>query len=163
MDAPTPPSSTIGALEQRRASILASISAIGDLRPGSVIEIHTKCGRPACHCQQEGDRGHGPYFRLVFYSDGKQTTRSLSAQKAETVRAEVAACQRLRRLTGELIEVSEQLSEARLPSADPATAQRSPQKKGIISLSNEKPGNYLFPVTSGISISVSEFDGPLPG
>ena len=92
-------------------------------------EIYTKCGRPACHCQQQGDRGHGPYFRLVCNSAGKQTTRSFSARHAEVLRAEVAECQRLRRLTGELIEVSEQLSDARLQSVGPASAQR-PLKKG---------------------------------
>ncbi len=129
MVGPATPSASIPALQQRRASILASISAIGALRPGTVSEIYTKCGRPACHCQQQGDRGHGPYFRLVFNSAGKQTTRSFSARNAEVLRAEVAECQRLRRLTGELIEVSEQLSDARLQSAGPASAQRPSKKK----------------------------------
>ena len=110
------PSHTIRALEQQRAGILASIAAIGNLRSGFVREIRTKCGRPACHCMCEDDPGHGPYFQLVFDAHGERTTRSVSAERAAVLRAEVAECQRLRRLTGELIAVSEQLSEARFAS-----------------------------------------------
>lgn len=128
MDGPDSSSLTLRTLQQRRANILASISAIGALRPGTVSEIYTKCGRPNCHCQQPGDRGHGPYFRLVSNSAGKPTTRSLSAQQAEIVRAEVAECQRLRRLAAELIEVSEQLSEAHLHGLGPS-GQRPSKKK----------------------------------
>ena len=128
MPGPTLSPATVSTLEQRRAEILAQISAIGDLRPGTVTEIYTKCGDPACHCQQDGDRRHGPYFRLVFQADGKRTTRSLASQHISAVCAEVAECQRLRRLTGELIEVSEQLSEAHLRGTPPSV-QRAGKKK----------------------------------
>ena len=116
---------TLPALQQRRTQILTSISAIGALRPGTLSTVYTKCGRPNCHCQQPGDRGHGPYFRLVGNSHGKPRTRALSAAQAAIVRAEVSECQRLRRLTAELIEVSEQLSEARL-------AQRGKETPGAL-------------------------------
>ena len=129
MPAPRSPSDSIPALEQRRASILASINSIGALRPGSVTEVYTKCGTPACHCHRDGDPGHGPYFRLTFNSDGKQITRSLPARQANAVREEVAECQRLRRLTAELIEVSERISEARLRSAGTNPAPDAAKKK----------------------------------
>ena len=122
------PSDSIAALEQQRARILASIAAIGNLRSGFVREIHTKCGRPACHCMRAGDPGHGPYFQLVFDADGQRTTRSVSAERAAVLRAEVDECQRLRRLTGELIAVSEQLSEARLAGDGRPAGQRAKKK-----------------------------------
>ena len=146
MDAPSALSGTLRALEQRRARILASIGAIGELRPGTVSEIYTKCGRPSCHCQQEGDRGHGPYFRLVCSSSGKQITRSLSARHAAVLRTEVAECQRLRRLTAELIEVSEQLSDLRLQRAGPAAAQR-PSKKKLARRSSSPPSKPKSPAS----------------
>ena len=124
MPPPQPTAPAIQALELRRAELLAQISSIGPLRPGTVSEIQTKCGRPNCHCKQPGDPGHGPYFRLVFNTDGKQTTRSLPARHAAAVRSEVAECQRLRQLTDELIEVSAALSDARLQSAAPVPGPR---------------------------------------
>lgn len=146
MDPPDSASPSLQALEQRRARILASINAIGALRPGSVSEIYTKCGRPNCHCQQPGDRGHGPYFRLVYNVDGKQRTRALSARQADSVRAEVAECQRLRRLTGELMEVSEQLCEARLHSAA-ASSSPPPSKKKPARRSSSPPSKPSLPAS----------------
>ena len=128
-DMPPPHSDSIPALEERRASILASINSIGALRPGSVSEVYTKCGRTTCHCHRYGDPGHGPYFRLTFNSDGKQITRSLPARQADAVREEVAECQRLRRLTAELIEVSEQISEARIHSIGTNPAMDAAREK----------------------------------
>jgi len=145
MDAPNSSSATLRTLQQRRANILASISAIGALRPGTVSEIYTKCGRPNCHCQQPGDPGHGPYFRLVCNSAGKPTTRSLSAQQAQIVRSEVAECQRLRRLTAELIEVSEQLSEAQLHGLGPS--RQRPSKKKPARRSSPPPSKPNSPAS----------------
>ena len=145
MDGPDSSSPTLRKLQQRRADILAGISAIGALRPGTVSEIYTKCGRPNCHCQQPGDRGHGPYFRLVGHLAGKPTTRALSAQQAEIVRAEVAECQRLRRLTAELIEVSEQLSEAQLHGLGPS--RQRPSKKKPARRSSPPPSKPSSPAS----------------
>ena len=166
MDPPDSASPSLQALEQRRARILASINAIGALRPGTVSAIYTKCGRPNCHCQQPGDRGHGPYFRLVYNLDGKQRTRALSARQAVSVRADaadhpghgprwilthavdgktrtrtippdqldatraqIAECQRLRRLVAELIEVSDQACQAKLEAEHPASDPPGAAKK----------------------------------
>jgi hypothetical protein len=101
-------------LEQRRASILDQISSLGDLRPGTLRKKYLKCGTPSCHCHHEGDPGHGPYFVLLFYRDGKKTSRSIPAAHAARTQAQVGECRRLRRLTGALINVSEQLCNARL-------------------------------------------------
>ena len=116
---------TIRAVEQQRAGIVASTAAIGNLRSGLVREIHTKCGCPACHCMREYNPGHGPCFQLVFDAGGKRTTRSVSAERAAVLRAEVSECQRLRRLTGELIGASEQLSEARFACQGPSEQPRA--------------------------------------
>ena len=121
-------SGSIQALEERRARILASIGSIGDLRPGTVVETRTKCGRAGCRCGREGDPGHGPDCHVVFNSGGRQTSRSVPAAKAAAVRGEVAECRRRRRLTGELIQIGEQLSDARLPSAGPS-ARNAIRKK----------------------------------
>ena len=121
-------SDTIHSLELQRASILASIAEIGNLRSGFVREIRTKCGRPACHCMRPNDPGHGPYFQFVCDAAGKRTARSVSAERAAVLRREVDECQRLRRLTGELIAVSEQLSDARFASAGPAAQPPSKKK-----------------------------------
>ncbi len=112
---------SIRAWEERRDHIRSALTAIGDLRLGSLRHRYQKCGKPNCRCKQAGHPGHGPYFVLLCEVAGKKTTRSIPAARVDETRAQVDECQRLRRLTGELIEVSEQLCDARLQTAGAAS------------------------------------------
>ena len=115
----------IPALEQRRQGILRELASIGDLRPGSLVHRYMKCGTPSCRCRQPGGRGHGPYFVLVRHVKSKRTSRSVPAAVAATTQVQVDECRRFRRLAASLIEVSEQLCDARLASgADTPAAQK---------------------------------------
>ena len=107
----------IEALQRQRYGILGEIASLGDLRPGRLSRRFHRCGKPSCRCQKEGERGHGPYYVLQFSSGGKQTTRSIPAAQAGIVRAQTEECRRLGRLYRELIEVSEQMCQARLGGA----------------------------------------------
>ena len=106
-------------LEQQRDRIRSELASIGDLRPGPLREKHMRCGKPTCRCQREDDPGHGPYFLLDRQTGGRKTTRSIPAARVAETRAQVEECQRLRRLTSELIAVSERLCDTRL--TEPAT------------------------------------------
>ena len=105
------------ALAQRRRLILAQIVQFDDMRPGSLVHGQMKCGSPACRCQQDDHPGHGPYYVLVRNVDDKHTSCSLSASAAAITEAQIAEYQRFRRLSAELVQISEQLCDARLPAA----------------------------------------------
>ena len=107
-------SASISELEARRDRLRAELGAVGDLRPGTLVERYRKCGKPSCHCAREGDPGHGPVWTLVFNAQGKSKTRVIPPEAVAATRAQIEECRRLRRLTGELIEVSEGLCHARL-------------------------------------------------
>ena len=94
-------------LEARRDHLRAELGSVGDLRPGTLVERYRKCGKPSCHCAREGDPGHGPVWTLVFSAQGKSKTRVIPPEAVAATRAQIEECRRLRRLTGELIEVSE--------------------------------------------------------
>ncbi len=120
-----PDTPTIPALEQQRERILGALATLGDMRPGSLVQRYMQCGRATCHCQQEGDPGHGPYFVFVRDVDGKRTSRSLSKAAAAIVQPQLAEYQRFRRLSSALLAVSEQLADARL-------AQRGEETPGAL-------------------------------
>ena len=106
-------------LEQQRNRIRNELASIGDLRPGPLREKYMRCGKPSCRCQREDHPGHGPYFVLDCQTGGRKTTRSIPSERVAETRAQVEECKRLRRLTSELIEVSERLCATR--SAEEAT------------------------------------------
>ena len=115
------------AILAHRDEVFRQLASLGDLRPGSLVARFRKCGKPNCHCAAEGAPGHGPSWSLTRGVRGKTVTRVIPADAVEQTRAQIEECRRLRRLTGELIEVSEQLCNARLQAA--VAAARTAGKK----------------------------------
>lgn len=104
-------------LEQRRNEIRAELSSIGDLRPGSLVGRFRKCGKPNCHCATEDGGGHGPSWSLTRHVGRKTITRIIPPSAVAETQEQLAEYQRLRRLTQELVEVSEGICEAKLAAS----------------------------------------------
>ena len=109
---PTP--QTLAALTLRRDRIQQDLAFLGDLRPGSLTSRVRPCGKPGCRCKADGATGHGPYWSLTFKVQGKTVTRSIPEAAVERTREQIAEHKRFRALAAELVEVSEQLCQARL-------------------------------------------------
>ena len=60
---PTTPD--LQALEVRREELRQQLASLGDLRPGSLVGRYRKCGKPNCHCAEDGSQGHGPSWSLT--------------------------------------------------------------------------------------------------
>lgn len=113
-------------LERKRDEIRRAIADLGDLRPGSLTPRYRKCGKPNCHCAGEGERGHGPSWSLTRKVQGKTKTTVIPAEAVAQTQAQIAEYKRLRSLTRELVEVSEDLCDAQLA----AEQAGRPAKKG---------------------------------
>ncbi len=97
-------------LIQRRNRALNAFSTIGDLRPGSLAENYRKCGKPNCHCAEEGGKKHGPSYVLTISVGGKQKSIRIKPDQLEQVREQVEEYKRFREISREFLEVSEKLS-----------------------------------------------------
>jgi hypothetical protein len=109
-------------LESRRADLLDSLSALGDLRPGSIVGAIRRCGKPSCHCAQPDDPGHGPSLRLTHKRKGKTVTEALSTPAAvRKAEREVAEFRKFQAIGHEFVEVNEKICRLR-PVEDAAAA-----------------------------------------
>ena len=108
----------------RRDQLRQQLAAIGDLRPGSLVQNYRKCGKPGCRCAAAQHPGHGPYWLLTWSLRGKTRSRSIPASEVEATKAQIAECQRLRRLVAELIDVSDDLCQSRLRDGSSAVKKR---------------------------------------
>jgi len=115
-------------LKRRRDEIRDELARVGDLRPGSLVGRYRRCGKPNCHCAREEAGGHGPSWSLTRGVGGRTVTRIIPPDAVARTRDQIAEYQRLRRLTGELVEVSEGLCEALL--VVPGVVPREATKKG---------------------------------
>jgi hypothetical protein len=67
------------ALEKDSSEVLRQISHLGDLPPGSILEVMGRCSKSNCHCARPGDPGHGPIFRRTRKVQGKTVAETFSS------------------------------------------------------------------------------------
>lgn len=117
-------------LEGRRVKVQTQIAELGDMRSGSITETGGRCGYANCHCHRAGDPGHGPYYRLTRKVDGKTVTETFfSPASLAKAQREVAEYHRFRELSGQLVEVNEQICGLRPVEEQAPNAQEKKQRK----------------------------------
>jgi uncharacterized protein DUF6788 len=120
------------ALETERADLLQQFQNLGDLRPGSVSAVVRRCGKPACHCAQPQDPGHGPQFRLTRKIGGKTVTESFASPAAfRKAQREIAEFHRFQTLSAELVSVNEKICQLR-PVEEEQPGWTSQEKKRLL-------------------------------
>jgi hypothetical protein len=123
-------SESLADLEARRAAVQTQIVQLGDMRSGSITGTRGRCGNPSCHCHQNGDPGHGPYYRLTRKVNGKTVTETFSSPASlAKAQREVAECQRFRELGDQLLEVNERVCQLRPVEEPQPSAQEKKQPK----------------------------------
>ena len=137
-----PSSPSIESLELRRADIANQISALGDLRSGSITTTFGRCGKPNCHGHQSENAGHGPNLRLTDQADGKTVTVSLpdpiAVRKAER---EIAEFRQLQNLHKQFVEVNARICQLRPAETEATEAMETQEKNGGRDPSRNRPRN----------------------
>lgn len=125
-------------LRQRRDELRAGLAQVGDMRPGSLVERYRRCGKPNCHCAQEGEAGHGPSFSLTHGVEGKTVTKVIPAHAVETTRRQIEEYRRFRALGQKLVEANERLCDAQLRVSDEAVSPEAVKKGASKSSSKQR-------------------------
>jgi hypothetical protein len=100
-------------LSAQIAEVKEALSALGDLRPGSVSEQYNVCGNPGCRCKADPARRHGPYYQLSYTRGGRSRTEALKSEDLDAVRAQIANYKQMRALIEEWVEASIALDRLR--------------------------------------------------
>jgi hypothetical protein len=129
---------SLAQLEAQKSDLLRQLTAVGDLRRGSITPTSGKCGKPNCHCAKHGDPGHGPNFRLTRRLAGKTITETFDSPAAlRKAQREVAEFHRFQKLSSEVVEVSEKICALR-PVEDTLTPEEKKRPRRSTSRSRVK-------------------------
>lgn len=79
--------------------LIRQLGTRGDLRPGSLVVNHRRCGQSSCCRADKKRRRHGRYWLLTV--KGEPRSRSIPAVQVTETKAQITECQRLRRLGAE--------------------------------------------------------------
>ena len=104
----------------RVETIKLELQQIGSMRPGSLNQQFTVCGRQGCRCQDpDQPKRHGPYFQLSYVHHGKSTTQFIQKQLVPVVSRQLKHYKRFRALTAEWVDLALAIAKQEL-AADKA-------------------------------------------
>jgi len=105
-------------LQQRIETIKAQLTALGDMRPGSLSKQHNVCGKPGCRCKDpKNPKRHGPYCQLSYVHRGKSTSQFIRPHLRKTVKAEITTYKKFRKLTADWIGLALTIAKLKLAAA----------------------------------------------
>lgn len=93
-------------LDGLRNELVAELTMTTVFTPGSFQEEWRRCGKTNCHCARDGDPGHGPFFSVERWEQGKSRKRRVPAGVVPQVRGRVAAWEKFQRVCGKLADVN---------------------------------------------------------
>ena len=105
-------------MEKRIDQIKAEIARIGDMRPGSLNQQFTVCGRPNCRCvDPKKPKKHGPYYQLSYIHLGKSTSQFIQKEQVSTVREQLKNYKTFKALTAEWVDLALAIAKEKLKAA----------------------------------------------
>ena len=125
-------------LESERTELLRHFAQYGDMRRGSITEVYRSCGKRNCACAHPDHPGHGPFYAYTTKVSGKTKTLQLRpGSLLSKIEREVAEYKRFRALCDRVLDVNEQICDAR-PVAQ-ADAQEKKRRFSRPLLPRSKP------------------------
>ena len=110
----------------RAAAIGAELASLGLALPGTLIQRHTRCGKPTCHCHADPPTLHGPYWQWTRKTGGKTITRLVPDEQLDNYRQWLDNHRRLRALITELETLTLAIADAHAPAKhQPAATTRN--------------------------------------
>ena len=115
-------------LEQRRAVLREELYRVGDLRLGSLIHRHRRCGKPNCACSKPEHEGHGCWL-ISKTVRGKSVMSTVpNEEQLELVKQQLQEGQRFWKLAEEFAQTSDELNRWQI--AEQAAEAKATAKKG---------------------------------
>ena len=102
------------ALEKRIEIIKGKLSALGDMRPGSMSTQFNVCGNPTCRCKdKDNPKKHGPYYQLSYTHKGRSKSEFVKKEDLAAVKKQLKNYQRFKKLTADWVDLSLKLARLR--------------------------------------------------
>jgi hypothetical protein len=96
------------------AKVKAPLTALGDLRPGSLSTQWNVCGTPGCRCKATPPDKHGPSYQVSFTRKGKSSSKFVRKQALAAVRRELKNYEVMKTPMDRWIDLATELSNLRL-------------------------------------------------
>ncbi len=94
-------------IEDKIQRIKEELSALGEMRPGSLSKQYNVCGKLGCRCKDpKRPQKHGPYYQLSYVHQGKSTSQFIRKDCLAPTRRQLANYKRFRKLTDQWVTLA---------------------------------------------------------
>ena len=101
-------------IERQIEKVKRELSALGELRPGSLSTQYNVCGSPGCRCKATPPKKHGPYYQVSFSRKGKSSSKFIRKEDLPAIRKQLKNYEKLKTLMDRWIDLATELSNIRL-------------------------------------------------
>jgi len=115
-------------LEQRRTTLREQLCQVGDLRLGSLIYRHRRCGKAGCACSNPEHEGHGCWVISKTVSGKTVMSTVPSEEQLDVVKQQLEEGRRFWKLAEEFAQASDELTRRQL--AKQTAEAKATAKKG---------------------------------
>ena len=106
-------------IERQIEKLKRELSALGDLRPGSLSTQYNVCGSPGCRCKATPPQKHGPYYQVSFSRKGKSSSKFIRKEDLPAIRKQLKNYEKMKTLMDRWIDLATELSNIRLANKRP--------------------------------------------
>ncbi|MBL7005829.1 MAG: hypothetical protein ISR78_01975 [Spirochaetia bacterium] len=97
---------TLQELQDHAQKLINQLAELEPFRQGSLTARYHTCGKAYCHCAQENDPGHGPYWTLSRASRGKNVAKTIKSDLVESTKQQIARFHEFQQIVEQLKEVN---------------------------------------------------------
>ncbi len=102
-------------IENQLKTIKKTLLKVGGMRPGSLTEQYSVCGKKNCRCiDPEKPKKHGPYYQLSYVHAGKNTSRLIRPQFYKQIKQETKEYKKFKLLVERWITFAIQYSQTKI-------------------------------------------------
>ena len=96
----------LATLERQIEKTKLELSAIGDMRPGSLSTQYNVCGKAGCRCKAKPPVKHGPYYQVSYTRKGKSSSKFVKKEDLPAVRKQLKNYERMKLLMERWIDLA---------------------------------------------------------
>ena len=105
----------ISEIENQLKAIKEALLQVGEMRPGSLTEQYSVCGKKNCRCiDPKKPKKHGPYYQLSYVHAGKNTSRFIRPKFYQKIKQETEEYKKFKLLVDRWISISIQYSQNKM-------------------------------------------------
>ena len=102
-------------IEKQIKVIKERVFLVGAMRPGSLSKQYSVCGKKNCRCvDPKKQKKHGPYYKLSYVQEGKNTTRFVRPKFYKQIKREIDQYRQFQSLLHKWVSLAIDQSQERM-------------------------------------------------